>query len=691
MKASIHIILLIILALPVVSYSQDSTRADTTDKSSSAHPAGGSNVLQSAHPSKSWRLGLYGGYQKVAHTTSFTQLPNVPNCCEGFTEGNGDGFVLGAVYQMPLSFLNDMFSLQARLGYSSVPGTMRTQEFIGFALVGNGNVVPAISEHTIMASPGILGLEPAVSFTPFESFPLSLNLGLSAGLLITKPFEQNERLIGPSNSIFVDGEGVDNQTRNSQQGDIENSNLLQSNAIIGLSYDFIAPVSIGDQSLIISPEVSYTHGLTSILKDEEWKVNTWRFGIAIMLAFPVGDSGSGLIPDSGASLYAVGLDERGNEMPDVAINVEEFSSTRMHPLLNSVFFDEGSATLPLRYKRLANSAEAQLFREDEVSTQEAIPVYYDLLNVIGKRMQDNPAATLTLKGYNSGVNSEADNIALSKDRAQTVASYLKNIWGVSASRMRVEGANLPLQPSPVSDPQGAAENRRVEIMSDSPDILKPVTVQGVERRVNPPSVRFYPKAPAKGGIASWQIDAYQAGKLLYTKSGGTSMPSTSDWHFREVEVPGTADKLEYQLTTVDETGKTNRTPLGSVNVVQKTVAMKSREQQSDTAIGRYRLLFFAFGKGDLKEMTDRSLDAIKKSISPNSIVAIKGHTDIIGDDEVNRRLSIERAEQVAAALGVDNSSASGVGESGNLYDQSTPEGRFYSRTVDVEVKSPVTP
>ncbi|HRS02270.1 MAG TPA: OmpA family protein, partial [Bacteroidota bacterium] len=62
------------------------------------------------------------------------------------------------------------------------------------------------------------------------------------------------------------------------------------------------------------------------------------------------------------------------------------------------------------------------------------------------------------------------------------------------------------------------------------------------------------------------------------------------------------------------------------------------------------------------------------------------HTDRIGDDSYNLKLSDARAKSTAAVLKNKNVEAYGVGEQNLLYDNTTPEGRFYCRTVQVIVK-----
>ena len=71
---------------------------------------------------------------------------------------------------------------------------------------------------------------------------------------------------------------------------------------------------------------------------------------------------------------------------------------------------------------------------------------------------------------------------------------------------------------------------------------------------------------------------------------------------------------------------------------------------------------------------------------------IVGFTDILGEEEYNRKLSEQRAEAVRAAFGsaLDNIEVTtrGLGSSQLLFSNDTPEGRFYCRMVQVYIETP---
>lgn len=90
---------------------------------------------------------------------------------------------------------------------------------------------------------------------------------------------------------------------------------------------------------------------------------------------------------------------------------------------------------------------------------------------------------------------------------------------------------------------------------------------------------------------------------------------------------------------------------------------------------------------EAKEKLDKIGDVIKKY--NDCEVIIKGHTDDIGSEQYNQRLSEERAKSVLnyllkkGYLNEKKSSYKGLGEKEPVYDNSTPEGRKKNRRVEI--------
>ena len=65
-------------------------------------------------------------------------------------------------------------------------------------------------------------------------------------------------------------------------------------------------------------------------------------------------------------------------------------------------------------------------------------------------------------------------------------------------------------------------------------------------------------------------------------------------------------------------------------------------------------------------------------------------TDKLGTDEHNLQLSQKRADMVKSAMPCNNAEIQSIGKGKTkLHDNDVPEGRFYNRTVEVRVETPV--
>jgi len=102
--------------------------------------------------------------------------------------------------------------------------------------------------------------------------------------------------------------------------------------------------------------------------------------------------------------------------------------------------------------------------------------------------------------------------------------------------------------------------------------------------------------------------------------------------------------------------------------------------------------FFDFNKADLKQEAKTKLDDLvskTKEINLEVIIAV-GHTDSIGGDAYNDKLSVKRAESIKTYLTSKGLEANrvyteGKGKKQPVADNKTAEGRAKNRRVEIEV------
>jgi len=164
---------------------------------------------------------------------------------------------------------------------------------------------------------------------------------------------------------------------------------------------------------------------------------------------------------------------------------------------------------------------------------------------------------------------------------------------------------------------------------------------------------------------------------------------------QKVSIPGksmlgTRPKGDYKVTMVGQTkdGKTVKketavhmvlwTPAENEEGMRFSVIFEFNESKSTTIYSKYLT------------------DIVTPKIPKGGTVIIHGHTDIIGDEANNLKLSLARANDVRSILESSLSKAGrtdikfevhGFGEDQNLspFENQFPEERFYNRTVVIDI------
>jgi outer membrane protein OmpA-like peptidoglycan-associated protein len=374
------------------------------------------------------------------------------------------------------------------------------------------------------------------------------------------------------------------------------------------------------------------------------------------------------------------------------------------PIRNYIFFDEGSTEISDRYV-LITKAQVKDFKEDRLEvftpkklsgrSQRQMTVYYNVLNILGDRMNRFPATVVRLTGAN--MDGKDDGLAM----AESVKKYLVDVFSVDPKRITTEGRIKPRIAS--EQPGGTKElellragDRRVSVWSESPEILmeyqtgpdvplKPIEILAVQEAPVDSYVTFKAEG-AKEAFSSWNIEVRDE-KGALQKFG----PYTQE----KVTIPGksilgTRPSGDYKVTMVGQT-KGGKTVTKEVPVHMVLWTPSEREEGM-----RYSIIF-EFNDSKAIGIYDKYLtDIVVPKIPKNGTVIVHGHTDLIGDEANNQELSVARANEVGGIIKDALSKAgrtdvkvevNGYGEDDVLspFENKYPEERFYNRTVIIDI------
>lgn len=694
------------------------------------------------------KYGIYGDYGLNMHTADFRALPGVPNCCPKFQDGDGLGLSFGALFEMDMT--SELF-LSARLGYSDISGKLTRVE--PTTIILNNTPVDGEFTHTVDAkiqaiTTRILAgyrIIPNISFYAGFGVGNVINATYEQVETITNPSDRGTFIDGDT------GFDTGKRTRNESYGDIPYQNSLRLFLSAGIGYELplnsdnsfrLMPEVNFDFALsnvvneidwkinelkagIALKYVPTSKSGMQIIRDTIIKSDTTIQYITdksppsiVQIDTKVIDQSESIEPgkklitttilnqylskivnpnnladnqlhklkNSDISISVKGISYDGKMSEVGTMRVEEFISDVIHPLLPYIFFDENSYNIPVRYKHINDINQ---FTENSLINDETLDVYYNLLNIVGKRLTDNPNATIKLVGTNSNIDNEKDNLELSQNRAEAVKNYLENTWGIDENRISTEARDLPQNASNTGVDDGIAENRRVEISSSNNAILDVIRAKDTLRKSDPPTLRFMTNYKGTESYDQWEIEIIQNGKILKKYSGNNELPKTIDWNLEQEQstTPRFDSPLDYKLvlTKGSETAEAiAQLPMQMIKLSEKAI-----NKVGDKRIDKYNLILFDFNSAAISGRNSEIVNMIKSRIKDSSTIQIKGYTDRMGDESINERLSNSRAESANKALNIGNAVSKGFGEKIELYDNGLPEGRMYSRTVEIIVETPI--
>jgi outer membrane protein OmpA-like peptidoglycan-associated protein len=377
------------------------------------------------------------------------------------------------------------------------------------------------------------------------------------------------------------------------------------------------------------------------------------------------------------------------------VTIEEITTLDSAPLLNHIYFDEGVAEISSKYQLLRDLAATESF--DDTQLRGVMEKYGHVLNIIGKRLRDNPEANVTLVGCNANVGAEKGRQDLSKSRAEAVRAYLRYIWSIPTERITVSAQNLPSSPSTSRNPEGQAENRRVEILSEHPAILDTIQSTYFQAVTDTERIRLKPDVSAEAGIAAWQIALFGDETQIGLQEGQGAPPDEIVFEVATIGLEQLASykTLSARMTITDKEGKALKKESGDI-VEVKYVQRKQQlaERKGYRVREKYALILFDYDSDKVKDRNQIIMNRIIERLQkfPQAQVTITGHTDNIGKDEYNLALSDRRALVVNDQIALAGASASGkvsysgAGPFAPLYDNALPEGRALNRTVTVALE-----
>ncbi|MFI5201631.1 MAG: OmpA family protein, partial [Candidatus Kapaibacterium sp.] len=556
-------------------------------------------------------------------------------------------------------------------------------------------------QHTFTASLKYIDVSGGARFTPFPKYAgyiaARIDAGIPAGRSTT--FTQTESILSPQGVVYPQ---TNSTSLTDGQGTISGVNTLFG--LTGtLGYEFpIGP------AFTAAPELSYYLPLNSVSTTYPWHVASFSAGVALRWNEPP-KSAPLPAPPPPPPPPIVKREDPNALAPKISavslasepLHIIETTVTETFPILPYIFFDSAIATIPDRFARLSSN-EAAHFSESNLPHR-SLESYYQLLNVIGSRMRANPSAILSIngttdgregkdEGKDEGGGMKDEGKELAQRRADAVRDYLAEVWNIDKSRLAETTSDAPHNPSSTQYEQGFEENRRVELSSNDDHILAPIVHERFrEESALPKSLPISLLATSKIGVRNWHVGIRSHDATIFETSGLGTPPAKLEWNPTE----GQVDALAKELGQRDSIQLEFQASAANGAETDQTISLPASKSINPFELSRLSLIVFDFDQSAIDPQNQRMISQfVAKSFYPASSATIVGSTDNLGELAHNQELSTARADNVRDLILADKPEAKitstiGIGPANLLYDNHLPEGRYYCRTVKVEVATPL--
>lgn len=380
---------------------------------------------------------------------------------------------------------------------------------------------------------------------------------------------------------------------------------------------------------------------------------------------------------------------RGEENP--TINVEEFTAVFTKTLIPRVFFDKGSTLIPARYKQIA-AADRTTYAIPTSPSLKATQIHAHVLNIIAKRLLENPTAQLTLTGFKRDDETDPK---LPLKRAEAIATYFIDRWKIPSARLvREAGKPLPASSSAVSAPMPSsnaaptnteiAKAMSVLITSNNPSICAAFVLQDTTRVARPAAVAIDLDITTGAGLKQWQFEARQIinnEDELLTDTSGTKNTPRIVWNLEEdaVSVPRSSNPVALRLEAFDiKNSKAPESPIRELNVEQLRLKDKQLRGVPERTVYFYDIVFEQSVTNFAAEQ-ERLVSEIKSRLQANSSVKMQ---------LLNPQKASGTAVDVAQLLGIETGKAQLSQSASLLNPGQTPEAGAYNSVIRLRIETP---
>ncbi len=674
-------------------------------------------------------LGLNLNYYNFFNFADFKELPGVPNCCPRFNYGFDNNLGLQIFYR---DHIDSDFYFQLGVGYYSLSSKFQSKENDTFGL--KDGYINGEFTHYLNANIELVNFSPSISYF-YNNF--NFNLGLGFAYFLNRNYNQREQITQPDNrGTFLDSLGKDSgsRIRNSNSGSFNDERNLSLSVIPRLAYTLELNKN---KSIFIEPSIALEYNLFDVSKSMNWSSFNISAGISLIFklnsdneftiyqTIPI-DSIKPLPLDTLQHINNRSLDfvsdfEKAfkpiyiNTIDTVVSNIQKFDNMNTYKKGNTIIeYDTMVIKKKLtirrtkfRYDTLGIDKNKEYFKtkildnnnkevKNIIINETLLTIETPLLNklffeknqldisqnIINNDIDSIPYNNLfkllkarykisknkiIIKLLESNGSSTDDSI-----RIHNVYNYLYNNLNYNKNDISIEKDNVLY-----NNYKGSLSVIELE----TNDLKEPyITIDTVKRLLNEELI-IKSDYNIKNPIINYNIKIYADTSLIFD----TNYNSIQVVHFDLNDILNFIDystsylRFVFTINSQNEKWSDERIIRNTYHSIDKSSLFKEKIP----LISKKIIVNFDYNSNILSKSNIEFVQAINSNIKGSANVTIVGYTDDVGNSEYNKNLSLQRAIEVGKYITNGNIKIVGAGINKKYLSNKTPEGKFYSRSVEI--------
>lgn len=587
--------------------------------------------------------------------------------CGNYRSGTGQNFGLSiapefSIFNYSIGFTTSIFNRSGIFKVESHFPSFDSQ---------SQQIVQLQTENSIDAKLVYLEFEPYFIHrlsNDFISGPINALFGLKFATPLASSFEQKERIIAPENATFL------YQNMRLKEISLADGNFSTLNKLLfGLKFGIENQLSIGKGNFFTQSLV-FNYYFSDVLSDANWKLSSINLALGVSFS---------LIKDSKIEVFELLEPDAAPPREDLIIeslspelNVEILSLVQVivqqgqellasKPLVNAVFFEQGSAELTDFYFLQAKNLPTA-FEED------AVLINRYLIPILAEMAKNNEQMRILIEGAGSSQEAEVFGSDLAFQRANAVKNALIKL-GIPELIIETKALTLPRNPSNQDFPEGIAENQRVDIVLKNAPLVKYVA-----------NNKYSELQGTIKTISTLKLTDNNAMASLKFNFSDTTIFVSSE---QIVELPFNI-RLEPNRRSIEFRAEI------SANDLHRTDSRFLKLDEVETiskelSLNRFEaILRFDYNSCILSDENKNLMTQLANLLPEGSKIFIAGSTDALGSEQSNIRLSQERAKATADYIKSVSTKKFDIATeiSQTKYPEDTPVGRFLNRAIIIRIE-----